>query len=84
MPAYIRDIFGMKELGPIYGRILTAWSVAGILGPKMFDIIREYQLTNGTTIAEAYAAIIYVIIGLMILGLVCNLLVGRALKNNLC
>ncbi|MFH1158215.1 MAG: OFA family MFS transporter [Pseudomonadota bacterium] len=81
MPAYLKDVFGMKALTSIYGRVLTAWSVAGILGPKMFDMIREYQLANGATIVEAYAAIINVIIGLMVVGFVCNMLASRALKK---
>ncbi len=81
IPVYLKGIFGMEYLGPIYGRILTAWSVAGILGPKMFDIIRKYQLADGATIPEAYAAIIYVIFGLMVVGFICNILAARTLKK---
>jgi len=81
MPVYLKDIFGMKELSVIYGRILTAWSAAGVFGPKMFDIIRETRLAQGATMVDAYASIIYVICGLMVVGFICNLLAARSLKK---
>ena len=81
MPVYLKDIFGMKELSIIYGRILTAWSAAGVFGPKMFDIIRETRLAQGATMVDAYASIIYVICGLMVAGFICNLLAARSLKK---
>lgn len=71
----------MKELSVICNRILTAWSAAGVFGPKMFDIIRETKLAQGATMIEAYAAIIYVICGLMVVGFICNLLASRYLKK---
>jgi MFS family permease len=42
VPAYLRDLFGTMEVGAIHGRLLTAWSVAGILGPVLVNYIREY------------------------------------------
>ena len=33
VPAYLADIFGTQMVGAIHGRLLTAWSVAGIVGP---------------------------------------------------
>jgi len=81
MPVYLKDIFGMKNLGSIYGRILTAWSAAGIFGPKMFDLIREYKLSQGATMVDAYASIIYVICVLMLCGFICNIFASRALKS---
>jgi len=81
MPVYLKDIFGMKDLGAIYGRILTAWSAAGVMGPKMFDIIRKTQLEHGATPIEAYKSIIFIICILMVVGFVLNLLAARAIKK---
>ena len=49
MPAYLSDIFGIKWLSAIHGRILTAWGVAGIAGPLM--ITRCYEYFGGHDIA---------------------------------
>lgn len=81
MPVYLRDVFGMKDLSVIYGRILTAWSAAGVFGPKMFDIIRETRLAQGASMVEAYASIIYVICSLMVVGFVLNFMASRYLKK---
>lgn len=49
VPAYIGDLFGTKQLGAIHGYILTAWAVAGIVGPMLLSLIYDatgsYQLT---------------------------------------
>ena len=44
VPAYLADIFGTQMVGAIHGRLLTAWSVAGIVGPLVIAAIREGQL----------------------------------------
>jgi hypothetical protein len=44
IPAYLADIFGTKYVGGIHGRLLTAWSVAGILGPVAITNLREMSL----------------------------------------
>ena len=82
MPVYLKDIFGMKDLGIIYGRTLTAWSAAGVVGPKMFDIIRKSQLESGASMIEAYQAIIYIICGLMTAGFILNIFAARAIKKD--
>src|SRR5690606_6487031 len=41
IPAYIADVFGTRYVGGIHGRILTAWSVAGVLGPLAITSLRE-------------------------------------------
>ena len=43
IPAYLRDMFGTMHVGAIHGRLLTAWSVAGVLGPTLVTYIRDYQ-----------------------------------------
>jgi MFS family permease len=75
MPAYVRDLFGARDLSQIYGRILTAWSVAGVAGPALVNYIRKYQLDHGVAPANAYSTVLYVMSGLLFIGLICNALV---------
>jgi MFS family permease len=75
IPAYLADIFGTHMVGAIHGRLLTAWSTAGVLGPVLVNYIREYQLDHGVAREAAYNQTMYVLAGLLLLGFVCNLLV---------
>jgi MFS family permease len=75
IPAYLADLFGVAYVGAIHGRLLTAWSTAGILGPVLVNYIREYQLGRGVPAADAYTFTMYVLVGFLFIGLVCNLLV---------
>jgi len=75
IPAYLADIFGTQFVGAIHGRLLTAWSAAGILGPVLVNYIREYQIERGVPAAQAYNVTMYVLAGLLVLGLFCNLAV---------
>jgi MFS family permease len=75
IPAYLADLFGVAFVGAIHGRLLTAWSTAGILGPVLVNYIREFQLARGVPPADAYTFTMYVLVGFLAVGLVCNLLV---------
>jgi MFS family permease len=75
IPAYLADIFGTQYVGAIHGRLLTAWSTAGVLGPVLVNYIREYQIDRGVPNAQAYNVTMYVLAGLLIIGLICNLMV---------
>ncbi len=75
IPAYLADIFGTQFVGAIHGRLLTAWSAAGILGPVLVNYIREYQIERGVPAAQAYNVTMYVLAGLLVLGFFCNLAV---------
>jgi MFS family permease len=75
VPAYLRDIFGTMQIGAIHGRLLTAWSAAAIVGPTLVTYLREYQITNGVPKADAYTVTMYLMAGLLVLGLICNALV---------
>jgi MFS family permease len=77
MPAYLADQFGVLHVSAILGRLLTAWSTAGILGPVLVNYIREYQLGQGVAPANAYTFTMYVLVGLLAIGFVCNLAVRR-------
>jgi MFS family permease len=75
VPAYLRDLFGPMQVGAIHGRLLTAWSTAGVLGPVLVNYIREYRIAHGVPKAEAYSVTMYVMAGLLVIGFIANLLV---------
>jgi MFS family permease len=75
IPAYLSDLFGTQMVGAIHGRLLTAWSFAGILGPILVNYIRDYQLDHGVAKADAYNVTMYILASMLIIGLICNLLV---------
>src|SRR5215212_122590 len=75
IPAYLSDIFGTQYVGAIHGRLLTAWSAAGVAGPVLVNYIREYQIEHGTPAAQAYNITMYLMAGLLVVGFLCNLAV---------
>ncbi|HMC56866.1 MAG TPA: OFA family MFS transporter [Gemmatimonadaceae bacterium] len=78
IPAYLRDLFGTLQVGAIHGRLLTAWSMAGVLGPVLVNYIREYQIARGVPKADAYTVTMYIMAVLLVIGFVCNWNVNRA------
>jgi MFS family permease len=72
VPAYLADMFGTKFVGAIHGRLLTAWSAAGVFGPVLVNYIREYQLDHGVARADVYNITMYILAGLLIVGFICN------------
>jgi MFS family permease len=75
IPAYLADIFGTRYVGGIHGRLLTAWSTAGVLGPVLVNYIREFQIEQGIARADAYNVTMYIMAGILCLGFICNLMV---------
>jgi len=73
VPAYLADLFGTRMVGAIHGRLLTAWSAAGILGPVIVNYIREYQLAHHVARDHAYSVTMYILAGLLAVGFLCNL-----------
>ncbi len=73
IPAYLRDKFGTLQVGAIHGRLLTAWSTAGVLGPVLVNYIREFQIDRGVPKPEAYSVTMYLMAGLLLIGFVANL-----------
>lgn len=59
VPAYIGDIFGTKQIGAIHGYILTAWAMAGIVGPILLSFI--YDRTNSYNITMVIFGIMFMI-----------------------
>ena len=72
IPAYLRDIFGTYQVGAIHGRLLTAWSVAGVLGPVLVNYIRQYQIDHGVPKAQAYSVTMYIMCVLLLIGFLSN------------
>ena len=75
IPAYLSDQFGVAHVSAIHGRLLTAWSTAGVLGPVLVNYIREFQIDRGVAPANAYTFTMYVLAAFLALGFVCNLAV---------
>jgi hypothetical protein len=75
VPAYLKDMFGVRYVGAIHGLLLTAWSMAGIFGPVIINYLREYNLTHGVPKAQAYNNTMYIMAGLLVIGFICNFLV---------
>jgi hypothetical protein len=68
-------MFGTIQVGAIHGRLLTAWSTAGVLGPVLVNYIREYEIAHGVAKADAYTITMYIMAGLLVIGFFCNLFV---------
>jgi MFS family permease len=75
VPAYLRDMFGTPYVGAIHGMLITAWSVAGVLGPVLVNYIRQYQINHGVAKAQSYNITLYIMAVLLLVGLICNLMV---------
>ncbi len=75
VPAYLKDMFGTRYVGAIHGMLITAWSMAGIIGPVLVNYIREYNLNHGVPKADAYNNTMYILAGLLVIGFIANLLV---------
>jgi len=75
VPAYLADLFGTQMVGAIHGRLLTAWATAGIIGPVVVNYMRDYQLGLGLPRDQVYNQTMYILVGMLAVGLVCNLLV---------
>ena len=75
IPAYLADIFGTQFVGAIHGRLLTAWSTAGIVGPVVVNYIRQAQIDAGVPREQVYDFTLYILAGMLALGFLCNLMV---------
>jgi MFS family permease len=75
VPAYLADMFGTQFVGAIHGRLLTAWSTAGIIGPVVVNYIREFQLAAGVPRDHLYDTTMYILCAMLVGGLICNFLI---------
>ncbi|MBS0377145.1 MAG: OFA family MFS transporter [Proteobacteria bacterium] len=83
VPAYLADIFGTQMVGAIHGRLITAWSVAGVAGPALIAKLRETQLAHGIPKNLVYDRTLYIMVGLLFVGFICNLLVRPVNEKHL-
>jgi MFS family permease len=75
VPAYLADMFGTQFVGAIHGRLLTAWSTAGIIGPVVVNYLREFQLAAGVPRDHLYDTTMYILCAMLIAGLICNYMI---------
>jgi len=75
IPAYLADMFGTQFVGAIHGRLLTAWSTAGIVGPVVVNYMHDTRLEAGVPFDQIYAPIMLVLAVMMVVGFVANMLI---------
>jgi len=75
VPTYLRDLFGTYQVGAIHGRLLTAWSIAGVLGPVIVNAIADSQVAAGVTGPGRYTPSFSIMIVLLIVAFICNELI---------
>lgn len=75
IPAYLADMFGTQFVGAIHGRLLTAWSTAGILGPVVVNYMHDTRLEAGVPFDQIYVPIFVVLAGMLVVGFIANFLV---------
>jgi MFS family permease len=75
IPAYLKDLFGGYNVSAIHGRLLTAWSMAGIIGPLIVNGILDHYVENHMPKQDAYPLILHIMCGLLVVGFLANLIV---------
>ena len=75
VPAYLRDLFGTFQVGAIHGRLLTAWSAAGVAGPLIINGFLDAKGTPGKLTVDAYRPALYTMIAILAVGFISNLLI---------
>lgn len=75
VPAYLRDLFGVFQVGAIHGRLLTAWSAAGVAGPLIINGFLDSAGGAGTLTADSYRPALFTMVAILGVGFVANLLV---------
>jgi len=75
VPAYLADMFGTQYVGAIHGRLLTAWSTAGIVGPILVNLLHDTRVAQGVPRDHVYDVIFYSLVGLLVIGLIGNALI---------
>jgi MFS family permease len=75
VPAYLRDLFGVFQVGAIHGRLLTAWSAAGVAGPLIVNRFLDSAGGAGTLDSGSYRPALFTMVAVLAVGFVANLLV---------
>ena len=74
-PAYLKDLFGTFQVGAIHGRLLTAWSAAGIAGPLIVNGLLDMQGKPGTMNAHNYLPVLLTMVVLLVIGFIASTLI---------
>lgn len=74
-PAYLKDLFGTYQVGAIHGRLLTAWSAAGIAGPLIVNGLLDAQGKPGEMTAANYTPVLLTMVVLLAIGFAASTLV---------
>ena len=83
VPAYLKDLFGTLQVGAIHGRLLTAWSAAGVAGPLIVNAIADSETAAGKSGADLYTLSLYIMVGVLAVGFVANLLIRPVADRHL-
>jgi MFS family permease len=75
VPAYLKDLFGTAEVGAIHGRLLTAWSAAGVAGPLIVNGLADMQEASGASGADLYTLSLFIMVGVLVVGFIANLMI---------
>lgn len=75
VPAYLADLFGTQFVGAIHGRLLTAWSTAGIVGPVVVNYMHDVRVERKVPFDQIYGPIFFTLAGMLLVGFVANLLI---------
>ena len=73
IPAYIADLFGTKQLGAIHGYILTAWAMAGLVGPFIVSKVREAT--------DSYNLTLYIFVAFFVVALVISMIIRQDIRK---
>lgn len=75
IPAYLKDLFGTYQVGAIHGRLITAWSMAAVIGPSLINGFYDSRVAAGMPKAQAHNGTFHLMLVLLAIGLIANLLV---------
>ena len=75
VPAYLKDLFGGYNVSAIHGRLLTAWSVAGIVGPLIVNGVLDHYKAAGLNRMDGYRVVLHIMVGLLVVGFIANLMI---------
>jgi MFS family permease len=75
VPAYLKDLFGTIEVGAVHGRLLTAWSAAGIAGPLIVNGLADHETSVGKSGSDLYTISLLIMVGVLVVGFIANLMI---------
>jgi OFA family oxalate/formate antiporter-like MFS transporter len=73
LPAFLGDLFGTKQLGAIHGMVLTAWALAGVVGPTIYDMVKSATGSLDVTLA--------VFAGMFVVALIVSIMMKRVVTK---